>query len=115
MSGEAPELECLHCGQTKAQIKRDQTICGIEGGYEYVELIAEWPRHRWVDWTDKELTRYGIRPEAFAKYRRQPITQFEYVDCADTIRGHNLATEPFPDMGIKPGQCWNCGHTKGAS
>ena len=46
---------CLHCDQTKAEIKQNQTICGIVSGYEYQELTDEWPAHRWVDWKDHEL------------------------------------------------------------
>lgn len=105
----ADEKECLHCGQTPAQIKRDQTICGIEGGYEYRELEAEWPRHRWADWNDKELARQGIRPEAFERHRRTPVMHMQWVACIDTERGH-----VYPDEGNKWGEpadrCWACGH-----
>ncbi len=103
-------IACLHCEQTRAEIRANDTICGIEGGYEYIELIAEWPRHRWADWADKDLARAGLKPEAFDKYRRTPAMTFEYIACDDLVRGHLPAAEDT-EWGMKEGQCFQCGGT----
>lgn len=102
-----PVDTCLQCEQTREGVKRDETICGIEGGYEYRELEAEWPRHHWRDWSDRELKFY-LKPEAFDKYRRSPLSWLQYADCEDTLRGHNFSKEDLPEYGIKKGVCWEC-------
>lgn len=109
----ADDRQCLRCDQTKAQIRRDETMCGIEGGYEYRELVAEWPRHRWADWTDRELALMGVKPEAFDKHRRTPAMDFQWIGCDDTVRGHIPSNRPtdLADFGTRPGQCIKCGHT----
>lgn len=102
-------LECLQCGQSKAQVKAEQTICATEGGYEYLEITNEWPRHRWAPWSDAELTLHGIKAESYAKYRLWPLLEFEYIACQDRLRGHNPAKELIPDFGITAiGQCFDC-------
>ena len=79
------ERECLQCGETKASIKRKQIVlCGIEEGYEYRELAHEWPHHRWADWTDAELARFGVKPAAFEKHRRTDSLTFQWIACDDT-------------------------------
>lgn len=103
---------CLHCDQTREQIKRNDTICATESGYEYVEMDEEWPRHRWTNWTDKSLASFGIIPEAFDRYRRLQVTQMQWVGCADTVRGHVYPTEPDPEWGDRIDQCMACGHIK---
>lgn len=104
------ERECLHCGQTKAQIKSEQTICGIEGGYEYRELEYEWPHHRWADWRDAELAAQGVKPEAFDRHRRASITTMQWIDCEDTVSGHAPATtEDLPGLATRIGHCILCG------
>lgn len=105
------ERACLHCEQTPSQIKRDQTICGIEGGYEHRELEAEWPRHRWADWTDKDLARSGIRPDAFERYRRTPVTHLQWAACVDTERGH-VYPDKDDEWGNQADQCMACGHRR---
>jgi hypothetical protein len=102
-------VECLHCGQTRAGIKRDDTICGIEGGYEYVELEEEWPRHRWADWSDRDLTGFGIIPEAFERHRRTPFMDMQYAGCVDTKRGH-VYPGPDNEWGDRADRCMGCGH-----
>lgn len=106
------ELACLHCGQTKAEIKRNETFCGIVSGYEYRELEAEWPRHRWADWRDTELDRMGILPEAYDRHRRESVMTTQYVACADTKRGHVYPRKEDAEFGIPEDQCWACGHHK---
>ncbi|WP_104128215.1 hypothetical protein [Cryobacterium sp. Y57] len=100
---------CLHCGQTREGIKRDNTICGIEGGYEYVELQEEWPRHRWADWSDKILTGFGIVPEAFERYRRVPVMDVQWLACDDLKRGHIYPKANDPESGFRTNQCMACG------
>lgn len=104
------ERACLQCGQTPSQIKRDQTICGIEEGYEYRELAYEWPKHRWADWTDTELARNGIKPEAFDRHRRTDALTFQWIACVDRVRGHTPAKADDTDWGVRVGQCYDCGH-----
>ena len=107
MSG-IPNGVCLQCEQTPAQIKRDQTICGIVSGYEYQELEAEWPRHHWRDWSDKELA--TIKPERRKDYRRARMMDIQYAACEDTIHGHRPAKEDMKeDYGVVKGQCIECG------
>lgn len=107
----ATERECLQCGETPESIKaKGIALCGIEGGYEYRELEYEWPRHRWVDWTNSELGRAGLKPEAFDKHRRTPAMQLEWVACEDLRRGHTPAVEADIDVyADRVGQCTFCG------
>lgn len=111
-------VECLHCEQTRAEIKANDTICGIEGGYEYRELEAEWPRHRWRDWTDADLKRAGVRPEFFDQYRREPVSSLQYIACDHHERGH---TYPAEDVHFEKwlmhekDVCMACGKRKGRS
>ena len=102
-----PVGTCLQCEQTPAQIKRDQTICGIEDGHEYLELVAEWPRHHWRDWSDKELS--TIKPEHRDEYRRARLPDIQYAACEHTIYGHRPAKENDPEWGLSVGQCVDCG------
>jgi hypothetical protein len=101
--------ECLHCGQTREGVKRGNAICGIEGGYEYREIEEEWPRHRWADWNDQDLTGFRIIPEAFERYRRTPIMAMQYAACIDTMSGHVYAEEDN-EWGDRAGRCISCGH-----
>jgi hypothetical protein len=103
------EKRCLHCEQTKAEIKANQTICGIEGGYETIELVEEWPRHRWADWRDNELASCRVRPEAYDRHRRTPITHLPWIACEDTLSGHHIAEKDEPEWGARKGQCLDCG------
>lgn len=101
---------CLQCGETRAWAKVPGRTCGIESGYEYRELEHEWPRHRWVSWTDKELSSFGVKPEAFEKHRRTDSLTFRWIGCEDTVRGHHPATEDcVPEFANEIGQCITCG------
>lgn len=108
---ETTVAKCLHCGETPESIRRKRiVVCGIMEGYETPELSVEFPRHRWVDWRDSELTRFGVKPDAFEKHRRTPVTTFQWIDCKDTVRGHHPADEN--DVGVmadRVGQCIFCG------
>jgi hypothetical protein len=101
MSGQAADTQegtglprdaCLQCEQTKAQVQANETICGIEGGYEYIELEAEWPMHHWRDWSDAELAM--IKPEYRHLYRRAPISGLQHAACEHRARGHNPRVRP---------------------
>lgn len=106
-----PTDTCLQCGETRAWAKVPGRICGIESGYEYRELEYEWPRHRWVGWSDRELAAFGVKPEAFARYRREHENNFQWIACDDTVSGHHPAdAEWVPDFASAIGQCINCGH-----
>ncbi|MGN6589485.1 MAG: hypothetical protein ACTHKE_04260 [Sphingomicrobium sp.] len=102
---------CLNCDQTRAQIKSRNSFCATVSGFEYPEIDAEWSRHRWADWNDAELKRFGIKPEAYDKHRRTQGDKFQWVGCEDTVRGHTLATRESDreDFGAKIGQCIACG------
>ena len=108
MSG-LPVDTCLQCEQSRPEVQANDTICAIAGGYEYVEIEAEWPRHHWRDWSDTELSRSNLKPERYEAYRRARLVDLEYAPCDDTLRGHNLADSFMPDWGVKPGQCLLCG------
>ncbi|MCQ1951601.1 hypothetical protein NNX28_16915 [Arthrobacter sp. zg-Y859] len=109
MSAGMAEDTCLQCEQSRAEVKENETFCGIEDGYEHRELVAEWPRHHWRDWSDRELDQAGIKPEARKKHRRTSISSLPYVACDDRIRGHNRLAKASPEFDIKAGQCWDCG------
>jgi hypothetical protein len=111
-----PVDTCLQCEQSRAEVKAKETICGIVEGYEYRELVAEWPRHHWRDWSDRTLAGIGIRPERYDEYRRASGMSLQYAACEDTVRGHIPATQEsdYDDFGARVGQCIACGK-KGAA
>ena len=100
---------CLQCGQTRAGVKRDETFCGVEEGYEHMELGAEWPRHHWRDWSNTELNQAGINPDVWDSYRRVSVFAFDYPPCADRQRGHTPAARTDPDGWFVAGKCVDCG------
>lgn len=103
---------CLQCEQARAEVKANETICGIEDGYEYKELVAEWPRHHWRDWSDKELSRCDVKPEFYAEHRRTPLSQLGYLPCEHQKSGHRFAVEDiyYGDLVFHPkGECVECG------
>lgn len=110
-----PKDACLQCEQSREEVKRNETICGIEDGYEYHELVAEWPRHRWRDWSNAELTKAGIKPEFFGLYRRWSASTLGYADCDHTQSGHR-----YPEVDVYYGEafihpkneCLDCGERK---
>lgn len=105
------DRECLHCGETPSSIKRQGIVlCGIVSGYYEPELSEEWPSHRWADWRDAELARFGVLPEAFERHRRTPEMHFQWIACEDTVRGHCPAkAEDVGFMADRVGQCVLCG------
>lgn len=105
------DRECLQCGETKASLRQNNyIICGIMSGYESPELDYEFPHHRWADWTDKELAKFGVLPEAFEKHRRTSSLTLQWISCEDTVRGHSPAEEEdVPEWASYVGQCVLCG------
>ena len=86
---------CLQCGETRESLKRDGIVlCGVMSGGEVPELDYEWPRHRWADWTDAQLARFGIKSEAFDRHRRTTAFTMQWVPCDDTVAGHAPVTTP---------------------
>lgn len=65
-----PKDTCLQCGQTRAQVRQEGTSCGTTEGYEVVEMLDEWARHHWRDWSDAELKAQGIHPSLWEENRR---------------------------------------------
>lgn len=109
-----PKDTCLQCEQTREEVKRNDTICGIEGGYECIELIAEWDRHHWRDWSDTELLSFGILPKFFDQHRRDSASSMECAPCEHTKYGHSYAGPTDIDLGIPADECIRCGHNKPA-
>lgn len=103
-----PKDTCLQCEQSKAYVKANETMCGLVGGYEYIELEAEWPKHHWRDWSDAELSM--ILPQYRHEYRRAPISALEYAPCGHRTRGHSPARATDREYGLTAGHCTDCGH-----
>lgn len=103
--------ECLHCGILRGDARRQRAACEIWGGYEYVELEEEWPRHRWRDWTDADLAASDIRPDAYERHRRDPVRALSWTGCDDTTQGHvPAAAADISILADHIGQCVRCGH-----
>lgn len=106
------EPTCLQCGEPKARVQAESLFCCTVSGYEVVEVDQEWERHRWADWTDRELDRAGIQPDAYEKHRRTDAGVLLWVGCDDTKRGHTPADEEAVAgmWADRVGQCITCGH-----
>ena len=72
--GDPAPIFCLQCGESQDAIKASQStpdpiFCGGVDGFGEAEWDAE--RHRFRDWTDRELIQgWRIKPEHTARYRR---------------------------------------------
>lgn len=84
---------CLQCGESRAAVKRERLCCATVG-YEG-EAHDEWDRHRWRDWTDKELASIGVLPEHYDKYRRAKEDDLNFINCRDKGREH-IPLEEWP-------------------
>lgn len=85
---------CLQCSKTRAETRDPfNAICATASGYEVVETLDEWDRHHWRDWSDSELSYYGILPEYYEEHRRDVIYDLPYAPCEHTERGHNIPTD----------------------
>lgn len=87
---------CLQCGQTRAEVKANNTYCATVTGYEVVETLDEWDRHHWRDWSDKELERHGLDPSMWDANRRTGIYDLEWParESHCLLNGHR---EPNPE------------------
>ena len=92
---------CLQCGESRAAVKREGLYCA-DVAYDG-EPAYEWDRHRWRDWTDKELARVGILPEHYDKYRRAEVYDLNFINCADKGREHI----PFEESERVCCACWH--------
>ncbi|AWN07699.1 hypothetical protein HOT31_gp028 [Microbacterium phage Hendrix] len=107
-----PAGTCLHCQQTRAEVKANQTYCATLTTGEYTEVDQEWPRHRWADWGNIALLAAGIKPEYFNLYRRASQWDLEWAACEHLTRGHipsNGSKEDREWFGTEKGQCVACG------
>lgn len=100
-----PADTCLQCGETREVVKAHQYSCAIMSGGETIEVDYEFPRHRWADWTDKELARRGIKPEHFEEYRRADRWTLQYVNCEHLGREHVKHDDDMLPGYICPA-CW---------
>lgn len=103
----APDV-CLQCRESRETVKANGYICGIMSGGEYNELMHDWPKHRWADWTDTELKRPGISADHFHLYRRTNVDEFQFVDCTHRSQVHvynETGDETLPPHGICL-RCW---------
>lgn len=97
--------KCLHCGQSKAEVKANNTYCAAVD--HYGECQEEWDRHQWRDWSDAELRRLRILPEFMGLYRRTSIDNLQFVDCTHMGREHT-PWDGNPDDGPPPYICIGC-------
>lgn len=113
-----PTPTCLQCGQERRRVRAESLFCCTISGYYEPEIDQEWEHHRWADWTDRELDRAGIKPGAYDKHRRTDASVLQWVDCADTKRGHIPGDDDaVASMWVdRVGQCIACGqHVGGAA
>lgn len=105
----APEFACLRCGQEREEVRRDKTFCATVDYFGHTD--QDWERHRWRDWSDRELDRAGVRPEAYDKHRRTNVNVLGWIDCEDTKRGHVPADQEsvWARYVDRVGQCIVCG------
>ena len=98
------DISCLHCHQTKAQVKANKTFCATVDYYG--DCMDAWPQHRWKDWSDKELNALGVLPEHYGKYRRCNVHDFNLIDCTHQgIQHHTLPDDDYlPDYVCV--RCW---------
>lgn len=91
-----PEEErcCLQCGETEGAIKASQRsgdpiYCAGDFSYEYGEPGWEQDRHRFREWSDKELDYYRIAPRYRHKYRRMNWNGYD-IDPAHQVSEKEL-------------------------
>lgn len=83
-------VECLQCGVSREVIRASQQIkdpiyCGAVDYFG--ECLWEAEKHRFRDWTDKELVEgWKVKPEAVDKYRRI-TSSYEIADEDSLLRG----------------------------
>ena len=94
---------CLQCGQTRAQVKAQQTFCATLTGYEVVEVDQEWDRHHWRDWSNADLRAAGMPEVEWPNYRRASFYAFEAYHWSEAIKNCKHTGEID-----KEGRCWLC-------
>lgn len=98
---------CLQCDTGRYAVRRDDLSCGVVDTFG--ELEIEFPRHRWADWSNRDLDQAGVLPHAYDRNRRTSIFDLAWLPCADLKRGHVPWLSDFPDMNGKKGDCSACG------
>ena len=98
-----PVDTCLQCGETRAAVKAHGYFCATVDYYG--ECQDEWPRHRWADWSNAELSRLGILPEFMGLYRRHNIESFRFIRCDHQGREHKPGDK---ELGIPDHICVGC-------
>ena len=95
-----PKDTCLQCGQSREEVKRNDTYCATVTGYEVVEGLDEWDRHHWRDWSDADLKRHGIHPSLWAEHRRTGIYDLEFParESHCMANGHTYPRPWHPPM-----------------
>jgi len=79
----ADDMRCLQCNESQAAIRATQRLreplhCGAVDYFGEAEWTAE--RHRFRDWTDRELIDgFGVKPEFVGLYRRV-MSGYEIAD-----------------------------------
>lgn len=68
---------CLNCDESRGAVRDNGIIC-CSVDY-FGEVDQEFGNHRWKPWTDSELSRMGIPPEAYEKYRTEPVATLPYA------------------------------------
>lgn len=113
---DVPRDRCLQCGKSRRQARDPyDRICATATGYEVVEMLDEWDRHHWRDWSDTELAQVGILPEFYDEHRRDSWYDLPYAPCEHTSSGHRLPAEDVRIGGYlmwAKGQCVHCGRQR---
>lgn len=104
--GVAPGV-CLQCDTGRYAVRREELSCGVVDVFG--ELEAEFARHRWADWSDRDLDRAGVLPHAYDRNRRTSIFNLAWLPCDDLKRGHIPWAADFSDANAQQGDCSACG------
>lgn len=98
------EPHCINCGDSRAAVREQQLICGTVDYFG--ELSEEYGNHRWADWNDRDLARYGILPEHAHHYRRAHVNTLPWVACEHRGEPHEFV-KPSTEAD-EPGVCIRC-------
>lgn len=101
----SPDTTCLQCGETYAAVRQEKLDCAIIDHY-FGEVSYEWNRHRWKEWSDKELA--YILPEYRDLYRRDSDMGV-YAPCEHKGLDHTFLED---DPHVPPNRCICCWTSK---
>lgn len=111
---------CLQCGRTREEVRWESTSCGVTSDYDVFDLLDEWDRHHWRDWSDAELAAQGIHPSLWDANRRTGIYDLEWPALASMCieNGHRYPNPWHPPMHLDalkmfpPDDCLVCYETR---